>query len=459
MRTLADTALDSLCDAVVVIDAHRGHLPVVLANSTARRCLTAEPADCLLESSLNHWLAAASVSTLEGVLADPLNFPASVGQVLTWRFVEGEMPLMTDVTPLVSSSTERLIMLTFAPEAERRLARREELLRVTTANTTDTLLLVDTSLRVCFINKDVGGMSIEQIIGREIDVLLPPAARDRVLGKLRKIFDSGETASYEFESTEGDQVRYFENRAVPVRNRGIGTGISIAIRDITERKRLEQEILDVGGRERQSIGRDLHDGLGQELTGAALMVRSLASQVPQDSRAARDSINKIARVLNQSIENARSIARGLLPVCNDAGGLASALRELASRSRDLYGLEVNFRGEVRSELVLDETDSSHLYRIAQEALTNSARHGHATSVDIFLIATEDSFLLCVADNGEGIRPPMSPYKGIGLKIMKYRAGMIGARFEIAPNQPRGTVVRVTGGTTIDSGQSSTGVGL
>jgi PAS domain S-box-containing protein len=318
------------------------------------------------------------------------------------------------------------------------------LLRATTANTADTLVLVDTTMRVRFINKNVGGMTIEQIIGREIGVLLPEAARKGVLDKLRHILDTGETATYEFESTEADEVHYFENRAVLVRDAGIGSGISISTRDITERKRLEQEILDVSGRERQSIGRDLHDGLGQELTGVALMLRGLAGRVRQRSPELVDSVNEIVGLVNQSIENARSLARGLLPVRTETGGLVFALRELASRSRDLYGLEVNFRAEVWPKLTLDETDASHLYRIAQEALTNSARHGHATLVDIFLLATRNTFLLCITDDGEGFRVPTSPYTGMGLKIMKYRAGMIGAKFEIAPNEPRGTVVRVSG---------------
>jgi two-component system, NarL family, sensor histidine kinase UhpB len=259
--------------------------------------------------------------------------------------------------------------------------------------------------------------------------------------------DTGETATYEFEATEAtepDSNRYFENRAVLVRDDGIGTGISISTRDITERKRLEQEILDVSGRERQSIGRDLHDGLGQELTGVALMLRGLASRVQQHCPDALDSVNEIVGLVNESIENARSLARGLLPVRAETGGLTFALRELAARSRDLYGLEVNFRAEVRPELSLDETDASHLYRIAQEALTNSARHGHATLVDIFLFGNGNTFLLSITDNGEGIRLAMSPYTGMGLKIMRYRAGMIGAKFEITPNEPHGTVVRVTG---------------
>lgn len=329
-------------------------------------------------------------------------------------------------------------------DSEVRLRRSEELLRVTTANTADTLVLVDTGLQVRFINKNAGGMSIEQIIGLDIGVLLPEAARDAVMDKLRHILQTGETATYEFESAMADQVQYVENRAVLVRDDGIGTGISISMRDITERKRLEQEILDVSGRERQSIGRDLHDGLGQELTGVALMLRGLASRLQPRCPDAIALIDEIVALVNRSIENARSLARGLLPVRTETGGLAFALRELAARSRDVYGMDVNFRAQVWPELTLDETDASHLYRITQEALTNSARHGHATRVDIFLLVAKGAFLLRITDNGEGFRAPMSPYSGMGLKIMRYRAGMIGANFDIAPKEPRGTVIRITG---------------
>lgn len=334
--------------------------------------------------------------------------------------------------------------ITARRDSELRLRRSEELLRATTANAADTLMLVDTGLRVRFINKGLGGVPLEEIVGRDLGSLLPEAARDGVLEKLRNLLYTGGTATYEFESVEDGRVRYFENRAVLVRDDGIGTGVSISTRDITERKRLEQEILDISGRERQSIGRDLHDGLGQELTGVALMLRGLAGRVRESCPEAVASVDEIVGLVNQSIENARSLARGLLPVRSETGGLEFALRELASRSRDLYGLEVRFRAEVWPELTLNETDASHLYRIAQEALTNSARHGHATLVEIFLLVTRSTFLLCITDNGEGFREPTSPYTGMGLKIMKYRAGMIGADFEIAPNEPRGTVVRVMG---------------
>jgi PAS domain S-box-containing protein len=330
-------------------------------------------------------------------------------------------------------------------ESEARLRRSEEVLRTTTANTADTLLLLDTDLRVRFINRSVHGMSIDDIVGRNISVLLPDSMRGYVIGKLCQVLTTGETATYEFDVPgTGAETAYFENRAVLVRDGGIGTGISLTVRNITERKRLEQEILDVSSRERQTIGRDLHDGLGQELTGVALMLRGLATRIQKECPESVDQVNEIVLLVNQSIETARTLARGLLPVNTDGGGLAFSLRALANRSRALYGFEVEFRVEVVPELILNEATASHLYRIAQEALTNTARHARASSVAMFLLVTKSKFLLRIADNGVGIGDTGRSGSGMGLKIMKYRASMIGARFEIAPNYPRGTVVRVAG---------------
>ncbi len=331
-------------------------------------------------------------------------------------------------------------------ESEAKLRRSEQLLRTTTASTADTLMLIDTDFKVRFINRGANGLSIEEIVGCEISDLLPEPARDLVVAKLRHVLNTGEPTSYEFESRDnGGEPEYFENRAVLVRDDGIGTGISISVTNITERKRLEQEILDVSSRERHSIGRDLHDGLGQELTGIALMLRSLATRFKHQFADGVADINEIVALVNQSIETARSLARGLLPVRTESGGLPFALRELATRSRDLYGLAVNFRAEVWPEITLSEASASHLYRIAQEALTNAARHGRASKVDILLMVTKNTFLLRITDDGVGIESSNKPVVGMGLKTMRYRAGMIGAKIEIGPNVPRGTVVRVSGG--------------
>jgi PAS domain S-box-containing protein len=330
-------------------------------------------------------------------------------------------------------------------ESEAKLRRSDQLLRTTTANTVDTLMLVDTDLKIRFINRGSRTLTVDEIVGREISELLPEPARTIVVQKLRQVLATGEAATYEFESREeGGEPRYFENRAVPVQDDGVRTGISISVTNITERKRLEQEILDVSSRERHAIGRDLHDGLGQELTGIALMLRGLATRFQPQFAEGAAQINEIVGLVNQSIESARSLARGLLPVRTDSGGLPFALRELAARSRDLYGLEVNFRAEIWPEITLSEASASHLYRIAQETLTNAARHGQASKVEILLMVTKNTFLLRITDDGIGIASSAKLADGMGLKIMRYRAGMIGAKIEIGANLPRGTIVRVTG---------------
>ena len=330
-------------------------------------------------------------------------------------------------------------------ESEERLRRSEELLRTTTANTADTLVLLDRELKVRFINREVGGLAIEQILGQSVSGVLPVAAREASLRRLREVLATGETATYELEYETRGVTQHLENRAVLVREHGIGTGISMTVRNITERKRLEQEILDVSSRERQTIGRDLHDGLGQELTGVALMLRGLATRIQRQSPDSVEQVNEIVALVNQSIETARSLAHGLLPVNTESGGLTLALRALADRSASLYGLKVDFRSEVTADVTLSETNASHLYRITQEALTNVARHGRATAAALSLVVEPDRFLLRIADDGVGMGERNRQGLGMGLRIMKYRAGMIGAKFELLPNHPQGTVVRISGG--------------
>ena len=258
-------------------------------------------------------------------------------------------------------------------ESEAKLRRSEQLLRATTANTADTLLLVDTELKVRFINRGDGNLRVDEIVGREIAEILPEAARSFVVAKLRHVLNTGETAIYTFESHDAArEPQYFESRAVLVHDDGIGTALSISMTDITERKRLEQEILDVSSRERQSIGRDLHDGLGQELTGIALMLRSLATRFQQECADGVAGINEVVGLVNQSIETARSLARGLLPVRTESGGLPFALRELAARSGDLYGLdgELSRRDMARHYAERDQCQSS---------LSHSTRGAHERS--------------------------------------------------------------------------------
>ena len=256
--------------------------------------------------------------------------------------------------------------ITLRRESEARVRRSEELLRTTTANTSDALILVDTELRVRFANREVRGKPIDEIVGRSIADILPASASEVFLPKLRQTLATGERSTFEFEGENQGRTSYLEGRVMPVREEGAITGLSITVSNFTEKRRLEREILDASSRERHSLGRDLHDGLGQELTGVSFMLRGLATRIQDKCPEAAEQVNEIVDLVRHSIETARGLARGLLPVNADHGGLVAALQLLAQRSRELYGVAVECRAEVSPEVHLSETVASHLYALRKK---------------------------------------------------------------------------------------------
>ncbi len=209
--------------------------------------------------------------------------------------------------------------------------------------------------------------------------------------------------------------------------------------DITERKLMERTILEISGREQRRIGQDLHDGLGQHLTGIAFLSKVQEQRLEERSRPEAAGAAKIVGLVNEAIHKTRELARGLLPVQSDAQGLMSALQHFSSEVEDLFQVGCRFECE-EPVLVPDEAIANHLYRIAQEAVHNAIRHGKARNIVILLRAASDSGVLTVRDDGVGIAEPAGSHSGMGLQIMRYRVSMIGGTLEIARCPDRGTLV-------------------
>jgi PAS domain S-box-containing protein len=214
----------------------------------------------------------------------------------------------------------------------------------------------------------------------------------------------------------------------------IATGI-----DITERKHLEKTILDISAREQRRIGQDLHDGLGQHLTGIAFMAKVHEARLAEKNRSEAENAAKIVKLVNEAIHKTRQLARGLLPVVSDSQGLMSALQLWAAEVEDLFGVLCRFQCE-RPVLIHDDTMATHLYHIAQEAVNNAIKHGNARNILIQLAAQNGRGSLAVKDDGVGIADHRLNTQGMGLHIMNYRAGMIGGSLEIQRGATRGTVV-------------------
>jgi PAS domain S-box-containing protein len=220
----------------------------------------------------------------------------------------------------------------------------------------------------------------------------------------------------------------------------------IAIRtDITERKKQEQErvvlekqVLEISDRERRRIGQDLHDGLGQHLTGIELMVQSLEGKLQTASPADAAQAAKISQHVRDAIRQAKSLARGLSPVDLEANGLMSALQELAVTIRDIFRINGSFYAP-QPVLINDNDLATHLFRIAQEAVSNAVKHSGATSIQIELRSVDDQIVLSVADNGRGIKPQTGS-GGMGLRIMDYRATIIAGKILTQSQPGKGTKV-------------------
>ena len=177
----------------------------------------------------------------------------------------------------------------------------------------------------------------------------------------------------------------------------IATGI-----DITERKRLEQAILEISVREQRRIGQDLHDGLGQHLTGIAFMSKVQEQKLVEKGLPEAADAAKIVRLVNEAINKTRELSRGLLPVVSESRGLMTALQQWAGEVEDLFGISCTFLC-IEPVLIHDETVATHLYHIAQEAVNNAIKHGGPTHIVIALGASGSQGVLAITDDGSGIR--------------------------------------------------------
>jgi signal transduction histidine kinase len=203
---------------------------------------------------------------------------------------------------------------------------------------------------------------------------------------------------------------------------------------------LEREVLQIADREKERLGRDLHDGLCQSLAGIAalgtVLSRSLAASAQPGPAAAAD---EIVRLLNETITEVRDLAHCLGPVSLNDTGLAGGLETLARNVSHMYRASCTFAWDTDCPGLREET-KTHLMRIAQEAVRNAVVHGRADHIDICMECAEGSGLLSIRDNGVGLSEDDRDHHGIGLHTMDYRARAIGGALTLARRPEGGTVV-------------------
>src|SRR5262245_14866345 len=273
------------------------------------------------------------------------------------------------------------------------------------------------------------------LLGKTVKELVPSQIAQQATFYLEKTLRTGESQTFICPYQWSDQMRDFQARLAP----NGPDEVVVLVRDVTDRRRLEKEILEISSREQIRIGQDLHDGLGQHLTGVTFLSRALENKLAALSLPEAADAAEIGQLVLQALSQTRNLARGVFPVELESSGLVQALIELADTVEKLFKISCCFEGD-GSILLHDRHLANHLFRLAQEAINNSVKHGKAKRVIIDLRRSGDKTVLSVRDDGVGFSALGLKTNGLGLRIMHYRAQKIGGALEIQSAQNGGTVV-------------------
>ena len=220
--------------------------------------------------------------------------------------------------------------------------------------------------------------------------------------------------------------------------------------EIKERARLERQLVEIGEQAQRQIGHDLHDVLGQHLTATAFAGQVLTAQLETKSLPEASASKNLVKLIEDSIKLTRQFSRGLQPVELKPDGLMDGFQELARATSERFQVSCEF--ECPGAVLLNDAETStQLYRIAQEAVTNAIKHGRARFINISLEQGADGTTLMVTDDGAGLPEKKRDNEGMGLRIMAYRASMLGAAFNVEGLPESGTRVtcRVPPGPVFD----------
>lgn len=218
-----------------------------------------------------------------------------------------------------------------------------------------------------------------------------------------------------------------------------GRGALFFVFDISQRKVIERELLRVSDAEKSRIGSDLHDGLGQYLTGISCLSVALRDKLRAQSRAEAEDASRIAGLVQEAIAQTRALARGLCPVQLETSGLETALEDLTIQLQRLHGIKCTF--EARGPVDRCETSVAlHLYRIAQEALNNAVKHASARHISVIADFALEHKILAIQDDGCGFDPNAAHGPSSGMSLMPYRAGMFGGSLTVTSQANAGTRV-------------------
>jgi PAS domain S-box-containing protein len=333
--------------------------------------------------------------------------------------------------------------LTERKQAEEAVRRSEERLRAILDTAADAIITFDGRGVIQSVNpaaERMFGYAAAEMTGRNVSMLMPPPHWEEHDGYLAWYRETGIAGligtGREVEALRKDGTTFPVELAVSAADHlQLFTGI---LHDLTRRKELEREVVEIVSLEQRRIGQDLHDSVAQELTALNLLADDLAEALRADPSDGAALVDRMARGLRRSQQQLRTVLRGLVPVAVDAGGLMAALTDLADTTGRVGKTACTF--DCPEPISVDDNVvATQLYLIGQEAVRNAVKHARPRHVHITLEAGHH-LVLSVRDDGVGVQPRPAGLQGLGLRIMRNRAAIIGAALTIGPAEPTGTVV-------------------
>jgi PAS domain S-box-containing protein len=400
------------------------------------RDVVGEAAWTSLSPHLNRALAGEDVR-FEEFISPKSGGPAWMG--INFNSYRNSQGVAQGVIVLIRDITDR-------KRTEARLHKEHELNSLLLSTTAALIVVLDTDGKIVHFNRAFESATeypFEEVKGRAFsDMFLYPDEAGHVRVLLQHLHDGRSVSKHvNFIRTRSGRRRMVEwSSSVLFDERGqleyiIGTGL-----DITDRRELEQELLAISDLERQRIGQDLHDGLGQRLTALELFAYSVKEEVRKHAPFLLEECEQMSRELRETVRQARILSHGLAPVSFEGDGLLLALEDLAQNTSSMTKVECSFQHDGRCSLS-DANTSMHLYRIAQEVVNNALRHARPTRIEIKFADVSGERELIVRDNGTGMSQTAGATSGMGLKLIQHRAELMGATISIDSAPNRGTAIK------------------
>jgi PAS domain S-box-containing protein len=443
--------LESAPDAMVILD-ERGRIQLINSQTErlfgySRRELLRRPVERLMPARYRRQQG----DPQRSFFADPRVHPMGAGLEPCGRRKDGkEFPIEVSLSPLPTQEGVLVCAairdVTDRKRAEKTLRESETRLKAILDNSPAMIYLKDPQGRYLHFNRrfeEAFHLSPEQTVGKTDAEIFPPDQAAAFRANDLKVLEEGIPLSFDEVAMQSDGPHtsivtkyplYDENGKIYALG-GIAT-------DITERKRLEQELLQIAEREQRRIAQDLHDGLGQQLAGISCLSNVLKENLSEAGSSQANAAARVSRLLETVVAQTRSLAQGLHPVEQEVGGLMSALEDMANNISDLFKVSCRFNCP-EPVLIEDNAAATHLYRIAQEAVTNALKHGRAQRIGIKLSSTPQRITLSVSDNGLGFKKPLGRQSGLGLRIMNHRADNLGGTLVVRGKSGGGSEVICT----------------